>query len=170
MKVNEWYKIHYTNSKLIKAGVAILTTDKVDLKTVLPEPGTFQNGKSQFIKRHNNNLFMPNNRALKCMTRTSLVAQWLRIHLPMQGTQVQSLVWEDPTCCGATKPMSHNYWARTPQLLKPTSSRARVPQLLSLHAATTEACAPRACALQQEKPLQWEASALQWRGVPAGSN
>ena len=34
---------------------------------------------------------------------------WLRIHLPMQGTWVQPLVWEDPTCCGATKPMNHNY-------------------------------------------------------------
>ena len=30
--------------------------------------------------------------------RTSLVSQWLRIHLPMQGTQVQPLVWEDSTC------------------------------------------------------------------------
>ena len=40
--------------------------------------------------------------------RTSLMAQWLRIRLPMQGTQVQSLVWEDPTCCGATKPSHHN--------------------------------------------------------------
>ena len=30
-------------------------------------------------------------------TRTSLVAQWLRICLPLQGTWVQSLVWEDPT-------------------------------------------------------------------------
>ena len=38
---------------------------------------------------------------------TSLVAQWLRIHLPMQGTRVRSLVWEDPTCHGATKPMSY---------------------------------------------------------------
>jgi len=28
---------------------------------------------------------------------TSLVAQWIRFLLPMQGTQVQSLVWEDPT-------------------------------------------------------------------------
>ena len=27
---------------------------------------------------------------------TSLVAQWLRIHLPMQGTWVRALVWEDP--------------------------------------------------------------------------
>ena len=27
------------------------------------------------------------------------------------GTWVQSLVWEDPTCCRATKPMHHSYWA-----------------------------------------------------------
>ena len=40
---------------------------------------------------------------------TSLVAQWLRIHLPMQGTWVRALVREDPTCCGATKPVRHNY-------------------------------------------------------------
>ena len=42
---------------------------------------------------------------------TSLVAQWLRICLPMQGTRVRSLVQEDPTCRRATKPMHHNYWA-----------------------------------------------------------
>ena len=29
--------------------------------------------------------------------RASLVAQWLRIHLPMQGTRVRALVREDPT-------------------------------------------------------------------------
>ena len=39
----------------------------------------------------------------------SLVAQWLRICLPMQGTRVGALVWEDPTCRGATRPVSHNY-------------------------------------------------------------
>ena len=38
----------------------------------------------------------------------SLVAQWLRICLLMQGTWVRALVWEDPTCRGATRPMSHN--------------------------------------------------------------
>ena len=54
----------------------------------------------------------------------SLVAQWLRICLPMQGTWVRALVWEDPTCRGATRPVSHNYWA----------------------------CASGACALQQERP------------------
>ena len=39
----------------------------------------------------------------------SLVTQWLRICLPMQGTRVQALVWEDPTCRGAARPVSHNY-------------------------------------------------------------
>ena len=39
----------------------------------------------------------------------SLVAQWLRSCLLMQGTRVRALVWEDPTCRGATKPVSHNY-------------------------------------------------------------
>ena len=41
--------------------------------------------------------------------RASLVAQWLRIRLPMQGTRVRALVREDPTCRGATKPVRHNY-------------------------------------------------------------
>ena len=39
----------------------------------------------------------------------SLVEQWLRIRLPMQGTRVRALVQEDPTCRGATKPVRHNY-------------------------------------------------------------
>ena len=39
----------------------------------------------------------------------TLVAQWLRICLPVQGTLVRALVWEDPTCRGATEPVSHNY-------------------------------------------------------------
>ena len=43
------------------------------------------------------------------LNRTSLVAQWLRICLPMQGTWVRALIWVDPTCRGATKPVRHNY-------------------------------------------------------------
>ena len=39
----------------------------------------------------------------------SLVAQWLRICLLMQGTWVRALVWGDPPCRGATRPVSHNY-------------------------------------------------------------
>ena len=45
----------------------------------------------------------------KEQTRASLVAQRLRICLPMQGTQVPALVWEDLTCRGATGPVSHSY-------------------------------------------------------------
>ena len=41
--------------------------------------------------------------------RASLVAQWLRICLLMQGTWVRALAWEDPTCRGATKPVHYNY-------------------------------------------------------------
>ena len=104
---------------------------------------------------------------LKVRWGTSLVAQWLRIRLPMQGTQVQSLVQEDPTCCRATKllchnywacalePASHNYWAHAPQLLKPLRPRACAattetescnywsPRALSLCSATREATAMR---------------------------
>ena len=47
---------------------------------------------------------------LKSFIRTSLVAQWIRIRLPMQGTRVRFLVWEDSTCYGTVKPV-HNYWA-----------------------------------------------------------
>ena len=40
---------------------------------------------------------------------TSLVAEWLRIRLPMQGTWFRSLVRKDPTCHRAAKPMRQNY-------------------------------------------------------------
>ena len=61
-------------------------------------------------------------------TGTSLVAQWFRIRLPMQGTWVRALVREDPTCRGATKPVSHSYWACA---LEPASHNywACMPQL-----------------------------------------
>ena len=44
----------------------------------------------------------------KSTNGASLVVQWLRICLLMQGTWVRALVWEDPTCRGATRPVSHN--------------------------------------------------------------
>ena len=81
----------------------------------------------------------------------------------MQGRQFQALVKEDPTCHEATKPVRHNYWA----CMHP---RAREPQLLSPHATTTEASAPRVRAPQQEKPPQWKACAPQRRVAPAHRN
>ena len=60
---------------------------------------------------------------------TSSVVQRIRIHLPVQGTRVRSLVEEDSTCCRAAKPVYHSCWAHA---LAPTScnSWARVQKLL----------------------------------------
>ena len=69
----------------------------------------------------------------------------------MQGTRVRALVREDPARRGATKPMCHNYWAYA---LEPASHKYW-------------ACVPRAHALQQKKPLQWEDCAPQRRVAPA---
>ena len=76
----------------------------------------------------------------------------------MKETQVWSSVWEASTHHGATKPMSHNYWACA---LEPGSHDywASVSQLL-------KPSHPRACAPQQEKPLQWEIGAPQLESSP----
>ena len=47
--------------------------------------------------------------------RTSPVAQWLRIRMPKQGTQVWALVREDPACYGVTKPTRHSYRSQRAQ-------------------------------------------------------
>ena len=83
----------------------------------------------------------------------------------MPGTRVRALVREDPTRRGATKPVHHNYWTCA---LEPTSHN-----YWSQRDTTTEACAPRARARQQEKPLQGEAlrwEAPQRRVAPARRN
>ena len=81
---------------------------------------------------------------------TSLVAQWLRIHLPMQGTWVQVLVREDPTCCGATKPIRHNYWTCA---LEPASHNYWSPCAKSPCSTTKEATAMRSpCTATKSSP------------------
>ena len=82
----------------------------------------------------------------------SLVVQWLTTCLPMQETQVWSLVWGDSTCQGATQPVCRNYWACA--LIEPGNYWARVP---------------RAHAPQQEKSLQREAH-VPHREVPTHCN
>ena len=47
----------------------------------------------------------------KLTSGNSLVVHQVSIHLSVQGTQVQSLVWEDPTGCGATKSECYTYWS-----------------------------------------------------------
>ena len=67
----------------------------------------------------------------------------------MQETRVWSLIWEDPTFLRATGPM-YNYWACA---LKPRS-------------LNYGSLSPRVHALQQEKPLQWEAYTLKLKRSP----
>ena len=49
--------------------------------------------------------------SLETDARSSLVVQWIGVLLLMQEPWVWSLIQEDSTCCGATKPMGHNCWA-----------------------------------------------------------
>ena len=55
--------------------------------------------------------------SLKQNPGTSVVVHGLAIRRPVQGTRVPSLVWEDPTCCGAAGP---NATTTEPALLEPT--------------------------------------------------
>ena len=61
--------------------------------------------------------------------------------------------------------MPWSSWAHAPRLLLSLCSRAHKTQLPSPHAAATESCAPRPCALKQQKPLQWEAHAQLQRSL-----
>ena len=54
----------------------------------------------------------------------SLVVKWIGIHPPVKWAWVQSLVWGDPTCCGATE-------TRAPRLLELVCSRIHERPLLS---------------------------------------
>ena len=52
------------------------------------------------------------------------MVQWRGICLPVQGTRVQSLVWEDPTYHRATKPGHHKQRSpHSPQLQKARAAR-----------------------------------------------
>ena len=82
------------------------------------------------------------------------MVQWLRIYLPMQGTQVQSPVQEDSTCSRVESGQLSPYT---------TTSKS---ELQSLEASTTEALLVTAHARQQDNPAQWEACALQLKSSP----
>ena len=55
--------------------------------------------------------------------RASRVVEWLRVHLPMQGTRVRAPVREDPTCHGAARPVRHGHWACTSGACAPQRER-----------------------------------------------
>ena len=90
----------------------------------------------------------------KKIKRTFLVVQWLRIHLPVQGTS------SVPGLRRFYMLRSNKTWVL--QLLS-LCSRARVPQLLK------PAC-PRACAPREGKPLHGAALTPQRRVAPVRHN
>ena len=86
---------------------------------------------------------------------TSLVVQWIVI-ICQQGTCPLSVIWEDATQDGATKPLHHNYWhsrAYTQQQEKPqqrevrthskTKSRPRLLQLEKTQGGTKTQAQPK---------------------------
>ena len=75
----------------------------------LISPFTFYYPEFHFLKVSTLPHFMGWKMNLEEKAGISLVVQWLRIHLSMQGMQIQSLVGKrDPTCHGATKPKCCN--------------------------------------------------------------
>ena len=67
----------------------------------------------------------------------------------MQGTRVQSLVWEDFTWRGATNPVCHNYQAYA---LQPEKPPERPPQWGPLTAMKTSPCQLEKALAQQQRP------------------
>ena len=64
--------------------------------------------------------------ALNTAEGTSLVVQWFRLHLPMQGVPVQSLVWElMSTCLMATTYKQSNSVVISIKTLKITHIRKK---------------------------------------------
>ena len=114
--------------------------------------------KEYFItcKNHEKPVFINN------LFRTSLVAQWLRICLPMQGTRIQSLVWEDPTGRRATKPGCHDYWVCA---LEPTGHNCWAHTAQVLQPIHPGLALQGQSSHRSEKPLH-----CTWRAAPARCN
>ena len=110
---------------------------------------------------------------LNTLTRRELTSSKER---PWDSGQSRTVIWKGEMCHCSTEALWWNRDLNCSQGLSQSSSmkpweayhnyRAHKPQLPSPHAATTEASMPRACALQQEKPLQWEALAPQLESSP----
>ena len=73
---------------------------------------------------------------LKNSWRTSLVAQWLRIRLPMQETWVRSLVWKIPHDAGQLSSCTTTTESACSRACASRQKKAAATR--SLHAATSE--------------------------------
>ena len=83
---------HWTIRKFLRANVFGRVIFIYSLLILTPVPILLENGPSK-----------PNSLG------DSLVVQWVEILPARVGTQFRSLILEDPTCLGATKPVHHSY-------------------------------------------------------------
>ena len=109
-----------------------------------------------------NSQFLPTRslwKEIKHINKMLGASLWLSVKNPPahEETWVQSLIREDPTCNGATKPVCHNCWACAPE---PRSHNywAHKPQLQPTCSGVH--------ALKQEKSLQGEALSPQIESSP----
>ena len=86
--------------KIHKAIKVLSRRDRYIHLVLPPTPPLLTCGCAQDLRRNGREGFQ---RIKPHSPGTSLVAQWLRIHLPVQGTWVRALVREDPTCCGTAQ-------------------------------------------------------------------
>ena len=80
--------------------------------------------------------------------RTSLMVQWLRVCLPMQGTLVRSLVQESPRTTGQLSPCATTPEAWAPQSLCSTTMKSPHTQLES----SPRLPQPEKARTQQQRP------------------
>ena len=64
----------------------------------------------------------------KVLRGVSLATQCIRIHLPVLGAGVRSLVWEDPTCLRVTQPLCHGAELTLPNKRRPRSEKPHSPR------------------------------------------
>ena len=101
------------------------------------------------------------NHVLKLIERTSGVVPWIRIHLAMQGTRVQSLGREGLACHAAAAPGAPVTEVRLPRAAHGPAEPG---------GAAPEAHAPGARALQQETLRDEKPAPRSWRAAPALSS
>ena len=108
-KINKWDLIKLKSFCTVKETIKKILKQPTDWEKIFANNATNKGLISKYTNSSYSSISKRQTTQSKNGQRASLVVQWLRICLPMQGTRVQALVWEDPTCRGATGPVSHNY-------------------------------------------------------------
>jgi len=93
-------------------------------------------GNYQRYKRHQPRVHAGPSVSQRSLIQNMTAVQWLRTCLPIWEIRVQSLVWEDSTHGGATKPTCCNYWS--PSTQNPCSATREATAMRSLSTATRE--------------------------------